>query len=627
MDQQFELPPDDEESSAPERSAAADPTEGVRIIGAEEAAEAMERGDVTPRRGGDQPRYGDRPPPPPMGPRPALRFPLDVGADPTRIERPPVQPAPDPEVGPVELPHWTEPPTGEVPTVLIGDSAPLLEESDEDLDAWSSFASSSPRWRDADDSWDEDQTDFVAGLAHDDESRVGALEDPDARPTHDEFFSFDDLEEQTEERISGATRVAGSHADEPEATPAPLWASVPDADDFHDATALDNTSAHDATAPEDASVVEDAGGPGDTRAPQDTSIVEATGDPAADDAMAEEDWKADLAEMAGPGSDTGRAGGVYDAEDDTDAPGGEWDVPYEKPGGRSARAARRRTPRKPRGKDEKGGGGRDLGTAVVVGVLLVAVFAGLLSIGPGWAMILVALVIFLAAGEFFDALRRAGYGSATLFGLVGCTAFPLAVYWRGPDAFPIVMVLAFAGCLLWYLAGSGGPEARVLQGAGTTVLGIVWIGGLGSFAAAMLRAPDGRALLVIAVLATVGYDVGGFFIGRNAGHRQLSDASPNKTVEGLLGGMFVCVVVVVIAVGAVKLGPWDGYRPALAIGLGAAIAAPLGDLCQSLVKRDLGLKDMSTMLPGHGGVFDRFDAMLFVLPTIYYLVTIVGHRI
>ena len=83
----------------------------------------------------------------------------------------------------------------------------------------------------------------------------------------------------------------------------------------------------------------------------------------------------------------------------------------------------------------------------------------------------------------------------------------------------------------------------------------------------------------------------------------------------------------VIAVGSMKLGPWDGYGPALALGLAAAVAAPLGDLCQSLVKRDLGVKDMGTILPGHGGIFDRFDAVLFVLPTIYYLVTIVGHRI
>ena len=168
MDDDSGSPLDNERT--PADRPAADPTEGVRIIGAEEAAEAMERGDVAPRRGGDQPRFGDRPPPPPMGPRPALRFPLDATADATRIERPPVQPAPDPVSGPVELPHWTEPPTGEVPQVLIGDESPLLEESEDDLDAWSSFATSSPRWRDADDAWDENDSEYVASLAHDDET-------------------------------------------------------------------------------------------------------------------------------------------------------------------------------------------------------------------------------------------------------------------------------------------------------------------------------------------------------------------------------------------------------------------------------------------------------------------------
>ena len=150
------------------------PAEGVRIIGAEEAAEAIERGDVAPRRGDDQPRFGDRPPPRPWvrdrrcgsrsTPAPTRR----------RIERPPVQPAPDPVSGPVELPHWTEPPTGEVPQVLIGDDSPLLEESEDDLDAWSSFATSSPRWRDADDAWDENDSEYVASLAHDDETRLGS---------------------------------------------------------------------------------------------------------------------------------------------------------------------------------------------------------------------------------------------------------------------------------------------------------------------------------------------------------------------------------------------------------------------------------------------------------------------
>ena len=608
MDHQLGLPSDDDEQ--PTDRPTAGPTEGVRIIGAEEAAEAMERGDVAPRRGGKLPRFGDRPSPP-LGPRPALRFPLDASADANRIERPPVQPAPDPVTGPIELPHWTEPATGEVPQVLIGDDAPLLEETDEDLDAWSSFATSTPRWRDADDSWDEDATEYVAGLAHDDESRVGALADPDARPTHDEFFSFHDLEEQVEERTSGSTRAVAAGETDGEDRSAPLavppWASLPDADNFHDASASAGANAY--------------------RSANTTTVG------------AGQEWADSSASSTGTGSVGRSASAVYDDEADDVS---EDEVPpaddKERSRGGATRLSRRRKRQadKEQGdsdgddsddSDDSDGGGRDVGAAIVVGVLLLGVFAVLMLIGPGWAMALVALVVFLAAGEFFDALRRVGFESATLFGLVGCVAFPLAVYWRGLPAFPLLSVLALVGCLVWYLAGAGGPNARVIEGAGSTLFGIAWIGGLGSFAAAMLRAPDGRALFLIATLATVGYDVGGFFIGRNAGQRHLSDASPNKTVEGLLGGMAACVVVVVVAVGAIHLGPWDGYGPAIVLGLGAAMAAPLGDLCQSRVKRDLGVKDMGTILPGHGGVFDRFDALLFVLPTIYYLVTIVGHRI
>src|SRR3954468_8593095 len=165
---------DDQDRSRSDEPKPTDAAEGVRIIGPDEAAEAIERGEVAPRRSDDELRYGDRPPAPPAGPRPALRFPLDASADPTRIERPPVEPAPDPVTGPVELPHWTEPPTGEVPAVLIGDDQPLLSEDEDDLDAWSSFATSAPRWRDADDNWDED-ADFVESLK-DDEAPLGALQ-------------------------------------------------------------------------------------------------------------------------------------------------------------------------------------------------------------------------------------------------------------------------------------------------------------------------------------------------------------------------------------------------------------------------------------------------------------------
>ncbi len=688
MDDQLGFPPEDDERPADQSAArpsadrpVADPTEGVRIIGADEAAEAMERGNVASRRGGGQPRFGDRPPPPPMGPRPALRFPLDAGSDRGRIERPPVQPAPDPVTGPVELPHWTDPPTGEVPQVLIGDDAPLLGETEDDLDAWSSFATSSPRWRDADDAWDEDQTEYVADLAHDDESRIGALEDPDARPTHDEFFSFDDLEEQAEERTSGSTRAASTSGDQSGSTVPPPWAAIPDAEDFHDASQppvevpmedewaeedweageVDEVPASPASRPVE--VFDDPFDPDDE---DDEPAEPAPAVGVFDDPLDEPteggahqlDPLDDTLDELGPSGDDRRElldepVGISDAgnsfqerfaepaessdrwdeafDDSFDEPAGtaaHWDEPFEESHQGATRVEPRRAPRSMNRTYRGGsGGGRDVRTAAIVGVVLVAVFAGLMYIGPGWAMALVTAVLFLAAVELFNALRRAGFESATLFGLVACAAFPLAVYWRGLGAFALLSALVVIGSLVWFLAGAGGRDARVVEGTGTTLLGIAWIGGLGSFAAAMLRAPDGRALLWIAVLAAVAYDVGGFFVGRNAGQRNLSEASPNKTVEGLLGGMALCIVVTAFVVGTLGLGPWSGYGPGILLGVAAAVAAPLGDLCQSLVKRDLRVKDMSAILPAHGGILDRFDGLLFVLPTIYYAVTIIGHKI
>ena len=140
----------------------------------------------------------------------------------------------------------------------------------------------------------------------------------------------------------------------------------------------------------------------------------------------------------------------------------------------------------------------------------------------------------------------------------------------------------------------------------------------------MVGLTDGKLLFLTAVLACVAYDVVGLFVGRSVGQRALSEASPNKTVEGLLGGMGAAFIITIVLVGIVKVGPWDGFGAAFWLGIGAAVAAPLGDLFQSQLKRDLGVKDMSERIPGHGGILDRFDSMLFVMPAVFLLAIYVG---
>jgi phosphatidate cytidylyltransferase len=150
------------------------------------------------------------------------------------------------------------------------------------------------------------------------------------------------------------------------------------------------------------------------------------------------------------------------------------------------------------------------------------------------------------------------------------------------------------------------------------------VGVLGSFASLMLRYPgnEGIAFLLGAIIATVANDVGAFFVGRQVGRTPLAPAvSPNKTLEGTLGGALVSAVVCVLVVS--RISPWD-VGGALALALVVAVVAPLGDLCESMVKRDIGVKDMGSLLPGHGGVLDRFDALLFVLPAVYYLVELLN---
>jgi len=265
---------------------------------------------------------------------------------------------------------------------------------------------------------------------------------------------------------------------------------------------------------------------------------------------------------------------------------------------------------------------RDLPMAVGVGVAIAAVAWVLLALGARYAMVLVVAVVGVAAVEFYDKLREKGYQPATLAGLVAVVAMPLAAYWKGVAALPLVCFLAVVMTLVWFIVAPG-IEAGPLPNTAVTLLGVLYIGLLGSYAALILQFPNGTGTIFILAFGTIAYDIGGLFVGSSAGRTPLiAWISPNKTVEGLAGGMLAAFLAVII-VYVLGLAPWGGDGATLwhAVELGAliAIAAPLGDLAESMIKRNLDIKDFGTVLPGHGGVLDRFDAFLFVLPAVYYL--------
>ena len=278
--------------------------------------------------------------------------------------------------------------------------------------------------------------------------------------------------------------------------------------------------------------------------------------------------------------------------------------------------------------DDGGARGRDMQSAVITGVALLAIAVVAINLGPLVALALIVIVVALSAGEFFNALRVAGYQPATLLGLAASVAMPIAVYFRGTQAVSLVLALSIVFALLWFLAGVA-TEMPVMN-IGVTLLGIVYIGVLGSFGAALLEVAsrgglngdDGTGLLLAAIVVTVGYDVGAFFAGRSFGRTPLAAVSPNKTTEGLIGGSVASLIAAVVFFGVINLvEPFETYgtwTDALLLGVVGAVVAPLGDLGESLIKRDLGIKDMGSVLPGHGGFLDRFDALLFVLPAVYF---------
>ena len=269
--------------------------------------------------------------------------------------------------------------------------------------------------------------------------------------------------------------------------------------------------------------------------------------------------------------------------------------------------------------------GRDMPRAVFVGVGMAVVFLLAMAISSTVTLAIVAAALTLAAVEFFNAVRVAGNHPAVLLGLTSVLLMPLAVYWRGEGAILLVLILSMAFGSLWYVLEVA-PEGMV-RGLGSTLLGVTYIGGFGSFAALMLSIGTyGTGVLTAAIVLTVAYDTGGLWFGQLIGRTPLSPASPNKTVEGLLGGMgsVMAVAIIMGLIGAPAPIAGDvfsgsGFSSMFLIGIAVAIVAPIGDLAESQMKRDLNIKDMGTILPGHGGLLDRFDGLLFVLPTVWYL--------
>jgi phosphatidate cytidylyltransferase len=249
---------------------------------------------------------------------------------------------------------------------------------------------------------------------------------------------------------------------------------------------------------------------------------------------------------------------------------------------------------------------------------LVALLIGSLILGEFWLWLFVLGAAIISLGEFYATVRRQGFAPVSLFGLLGgLGAFVAAYLAEGntPLAIAGAVGMTLVATTFWYAVV---PRRNPLANAFLTVFGMAWVMGLMAFVVPIVLSPRYKELIIALALVTGLFDVGSYFAGRAIGRTQMAKVlSPKKTLEGLLGG-----IAVALAVGAgITYIDWFGLdlRDGLLLGAVVSVAAPLGDLAESMIKRALNTKDMGAILPGHGGLLDRIDSFIFSVPACYVL--------
>jgi phosphatidate cytidylyltransferase len=256
----------------------------------------------------------------------------------------------------------------------------------------------------------------------------------------------------------------------------------------------------------------------------------------------------------------------------------------------------------------------DFTLRVASGLVVFGLFLGSLLLGGWWFASFVILVMVVALGEFYATLRTVGYRPVALFGLVGVALMGIGATRSGPLAIGGWAALMAVVVVLFY---SLAPRRHALENTAATILGMAWVGLL-AFAILISQGPQPVAYILFVVLLIAFNDMGGYFVGRSFGRRKLAvDVSPNKTVEGFFGGLIASMVVASILT---TFPAWEviGLARGLVVAAMVGVVAPVGDLIESSIKRSIGVKDMGSVLPGHGGMLDRIDSFLLAVPAVYF---------
>lgn len=260
--------------------------------------------------------------------------------------------------------------------------------------------------------------------------------------------------------------------------------------------------------------------------------------------------------------------------------------------------------------------GRNLAAAIPVGALLIALVVGSLVLYPLAFVLLATAASMVGVWELDQAFRRGRINPPLPPLLLSAGLVPLAWFYGG-EALAVGFAAAAGLVLLWRSVGPPEDAAKDVAGG---VFAVAYVPLLVAITSLMLAAPDGVGRIMTFILVTVASDTGGYVVGVLRGRTPMAPSlSPKKSWEGFAGSVTASALVGALCVVLLLDGRWWA---GLIIGAVAAAFATVGDLAESSIKRDLGIKDMGNLLPGHGGIMDRLDSLLVNAPICWVLLSL-----
>ena len=261
--------------------------------------------------------------------------------------------------------------------------------------------------------------------------------------------------------------------------------------------------------------------------------------------------------------------------------------------------------------------GRNLPAAIGVGVVLGGLVLLTLLTVKATFLLYMGAVLAIALHELDTALRTREIRIPLVPVVLGGAAMLTAAYWAAGGAVTAAFALTVVAVLGWRLFGGTDGYVRDVSAG---IFAVAYLPLLGATGAAMLAEHDGGkrvlTLIILAICSDIGGYAAGITLGRSGAHKLAPVISPKKSWEGLAGSAIACIAAGAILLPSLLHGYW---WQGVVLGAAAVVAAVLGDLAASMIKRDLGIKDFGRLLPGHGGVLDRIDSLLTCAPVVWLL--------